>query len=62
MSKWEVFRVAFPNGRKKWCALTASDYWSDRYFDTHAEAVSYADRRARTIELVLPRHAVGKGV
>ena len=51
--KWEVFRVGFPNGHRQWCAMTRADYWSDRYFDTFAEAIAYADRRARTVEVEL---------
>lgn len=53
MDRWEVFRVSFPNGRRQWCAMTRADYWSDRYFDTFAEAIAYADRRARTVEVEL---------
>lgn len=33
--------------------MTRADYWSDRYFDTHAEALEYADERARTVEVKL---------
>lgn len=55
MSKWEVHRCMFPHGRRQWCAMTRSDYWSDRYFDTWQEAMAYADERARTIEVVVPR-------
>lgn len=53
MNKWEVYRLPFPNGR--WCAMNRADYWSDRYFDTHAEALKYADERARTVEVIVPR-------
>ncbi|MCT1450631.1 hypothetical protein [Corynebacterium sp. p3-SID1194] len=53
MNKWEVYRCSFPNGRRRWCAMTRADYWSDRYFDTHAEAMKYADARARTVEVNL---------
>lgn len=60
MNKWEVYRCEFPHGRRQWCAMTREDYWSDRYFDTHAEAVAYADKRARTIELTVPRRALEK--
>lgn len=55
MTRWEVFRVSFPNGHRQWCAMTRTDYWSDRYFDTHAEAIAYADQRARTVEFVVSR-------
>lgn len=58
MNKWEVYRCEFPNGRRQWCAMTRADYWSDRYFDTHAEALAYADERARTVELTVPRRAL----
>ncbi|PIS66323.1 hypothetical protein AZH46_07020 [Corynebacterium striatum] len=39
-TSWDVYD---PNGR----------FWKS--FDTHAEALAYADRRARTREYVLPR-------
>lgn len=55
MDRWEVFRVSFPNGRRQWCAMTRTDYWSDRYFDTFTEAIAYADQRARTVEFVVSR-------
>ena len=54
-SKWEVYRCEFANGRRQWCAMTRADYWSDRYFDSHAEAMAYADERARTLEVIVPR-------
>ena len=55
MNKWEVYQCLSPGGRRQWCAMTRADYWSDRYFDTHAEALEYADARARTVEVVVPR-------
>lgn len=58
MNKWEVYRCEFPNGRRQWCAMTRSNYWSDRYFNTQAEAIAYADKQARTVELTVPRHAL----
>lgn len=54
MNKWEVYRCEFPHGRRQWCAMNRGDYWSDRYFDTHTEAIAYADQRARTLEVVVP--------
>lgn len=58
MNRWSVYRCSFPNGRRQWCAMTRSDYWSDRYFDTWQEAMVYADERARTVELTVPRRAL----
>lgn len=54
MNKWEVYQCLSPGGRRQWCAMNRSDYWSDRYFDTHAEALAYAYQRARTLEVVVP--------
>lgn len=53
MNKWEVYQCLSPGGRRQWCAMTRADYWSDRYFDTWDEAIEYADRRARTVEVNL---------
>lgn len=37
-----------------WCVL-GPGYYVNRSFHTHAEALAYADRKARTREVVLPR-------
>ena len=52
MTKWDVFRVPLPNGAFKWCALKSDSYWSDRYFDTHADAINYATALANMTLLV----------
>lgn len=57
MSKWEVFKDnLYP---RQWCALNPGNYQETERFMRHAEALAYADERARTVEVVLPRvHAV----
>lgn len=57
-TKWlvsqEVMPWNQPNG--KWFAVPHNDTRNDgQYFHTHAEALAYADRMARTVEVVLPR-------
>ena len=52
MTKWDVFRVPLPNGRFSWCALNSDTRWSDFYFNTHAEAITYATARANITLLV----------
>ena len=67
MSKWNVGRHATLRGRGinepeteyTWCAFHDDDIVEEihRHFPTHAEALAYADRMARTREYVLPRVA-----
>ena len=65
MSKWNVGRHATLRGRGinepeteyTWCAFH-DDHIAEEihhHFPTHAEALAYADRMARTREVVLPR-------
>lgn len=45
-------------GWSAWCELGGRGgiVTQIKSFDTHAEALAYADRRSRTIEVTLPRH------
>lgn len=58
MSKWVVKKKPFGIGWRAWPDV--DDYWAGfRYFRTWREAMDYADRMARTREVVLPRaHAL----
>lgn len=38
-------------------AVGGGEWWEYRTFETWAEAIDYADQRARTIEVTLPRNA-----
>lgn len=49
--KWEVRRT---RSLGNWKARN-HNAWESRYFDTWREAMDYADRKARTREVVLPR-------
>lgn len=40
-----------------WWVVQTKDWSFYKTFDTHAEALAYADRKARTVEVVLPRLA-----
>ena len=72
MSKWNVGRHATLRGRGinepeteyTWCAFHDDHIFEDihRHFPTHAEALAYADRQARTYEVVLPRAKRGEHV
>lgn len=52
MSRWTAYKA----GRNAWTAHRKGEMPS-RLFRTHAEAQAYADRMARTVEVVLPRVA-----
>lgn len=54
MSRWEVKRMRLRTGGwGEWAAYNGCA--PTRYFLTHTEALAYADRMARTREVVLPR-------
>lgn len=57
MSKWKVAL----NGAGGW-QVFGTDGRCVARFHTHAEALEYADRRARTVEVELPRAAYGDKV
>lgn len=52
MSRWRVYKRPFP---PYWWAAMNGDNLEFEHFDTHAEALDYADRMVRTVEVVLPR-------
>lgn len=55
MSKWVVKKKSFGIGWRAWPDV--DNYWAGfRYFRTWREAMDYADKRARTIEVTLPRN------
>lgn len=60
-SRWTVRRDQWFKNSMVGNPLVYTDSWrvtheeKRRFFDTHAEALAYADRRARTREYVLPR-------
>lgn len=61
MSRWKVWREwpipsETPDAWEPWCAWDGEQRDS-KQFPTHAEALEYADRKARTREVVLPRTA-----
>lgn len=52
MSRWEVYKA----GRYAWCAHRKGELpKAEGLFRTWREALAYADRMARTREVVLPR-------
>ena len=56
MSKWKVEGITsrYYRAPRCWDVYDPNGgFW--RSFDTHAEALAYADRKARTREVVLPR-------
>ncbi|QRP60853.1 hypothetical protein [Corynebacterium minutissimum] len=54
MSRWKVKRVRLRTGGwGEWAACNDDEPWM--YFLTHAGALTFADQRARTIEVTLPR-------
>lgn len=58
MSRWKVRKFRndfFSPGRCEWVAWPDGGWAECRGFPTHAEALAYADKRARTREVVLPR-------
>ena len=58
MSRWKVRKFRndfFSPGRCEWVAWPDGGWAECLGFPTHAEALAYADRRARTREVVLPR-------
>lgn len=61
--RYRVHRERNPHGTKEtpWYA-EPERHWEPGFaaFDTHAEALAYADRMARTVEVTLPR-SVGTG-
>lgn len=61
MSRWKVARHQVQNGTKKWFVWTVMDCekYSLTDFRTWREALDYADERARTVEVVLPRATYG---
>ena len=59
MKRWKVWREwplpsETPDAWEPWCAWDGEHLYSAQ-FRTHAEALAYADRQARTREVVLPR-------
>lgn len=57
MSRWKVARhevTSWLGTSYQWCVMDA-DNFQIRDFATHTEALAYADRMARTREVVLPR-------
>lgn len=65
MSKWQVKKIPnyfFSPDRLEWVAWLDGNWAECRGFRTHAEALAYADERARTRTYVLPRvHALPTG-
>lgn len=58
MSKWKIKKIPnyfFSPDRLEWVAWLEGNWAECRGFRTHAEALAYADKRARTREVVLPR-------
>lgn len=58
MSRWKVKKFCddfFSPDYCEWVAWPDVDWSESRAFPTHAEALAYADRKARTREYVLPR-------
>ena len=56
MSKWKIEGITsrYYRAPRCWDVYDPNGgFW--RSFDTHAEALAYADRKARTREVVLPR-------
>lgn len=56
MSKWKVEsdKLRYYSPPTSWDVYDPNGkFWKS--FDTHAEALAYADRMARTVEIVLPR-------
>ena len=57
MSRWKVRKFRndfFSPGRCEWVAWPEGGWAECQAFPTHAEALAYADRKARTREVVLP--------
>ena len=57
MSRWKVKKFCddfFSPDYCEWVAWPDVDWSESRAFPTHAEALAYADRKARTREYVLP--------
>ena len=55
MSRWRVYKDRlFP---RSWVARNTGDTSQFERFSTHAYALDYADREARTVEVTLPRIA-----
>lgn len=58
MSKWKVEKIPnyfFSSDRLEWVAWLEGNWAECLGFRTHAEALAYADKLARTREVVLPR-------
>ena len=52
MNRWRVYKdISFP---RSWVAVNTGDHSELERFSTHSHAVAYADRMARTREVVLP--------
>lgn len=47
-------RIIIATDTGEWM-ITGGHWWETAFFDTWREAMDYADRRARTIEVTLPR-------
>ena len=64
MSRWEVKKRCYllPSPVPSPWVVYDRDNWNVGEFPTHAEALAYADRMARTVEVVLPRVAPEGGV
>lgn len=61
MSKWVVKKKMLPSGFSTWLAFNAYGH-EFRHLLTWREALNYADRMARTREVVLPRvHSLPTG-
>lgn len=58
MSKWKVKKFCddfFSPDHTEWVAWPEGGWTECRGFPTHAEALAYADKQARTMEITLPR-------
>ena len=58
MSKWQVKKFCddfFSPDHTEWVAWPEGGWTECQAFPTHAEALAYADKQARTITVTLPR-------
>lgn len=49
-------RIIIATDTGEWM-ITGGHWWEPAFFDTWREAMDYADQRARTVEVTLPRSA-----
>ena len=64
MSRWKVRKFRndfFSPDHLEWVAWPDGGWTECQGFATHAEALAYADKRARTREVVLPRDTARPG-